>query len=442
MVVGTRACRWLSHVAGLLSLVIATRAVIAADLPPNAAAEWPQFRGPDGQGHAAQTGLPVQWSERKNVAWKTRIPGQGWSSPVIQGNQIWLTSALDAGKSLRAICVDRETGSIAHDVEVFHIDVPGRIHLKNGHASPTPILTGDRVYVHFGAHGTACLTAQGAIQWSTQLPYYHHHGPAASPVLSEGVLFLSCDGFTGPFYDKLQRRDADTPQFIVGLDPQTGQTRWKHARQGRHSYATALAIEVAGKTQIVSPGGDRVTAYDPATGQEIWWVTYTGYSLIPRPVFGNGLVYVCSGYDNANLLAIRPDGQGDVTQSHVAWKATKGISLTPSPLLVGTELYLVSDVGIGRCLDAVTGKLHWMQRLGGNFSASPIAADGRLYFTNESGVTYVVQPGTKFKKLGSNTIEGRTFASPAVAGSAIFLRSEKSLYRIEEAAEPAAVGHR
>ena len=436
MTFGKRASRWLSRVAWLLSLVLATRVLMAADPPTsNAAAEWPQFRGPDGQGHATQTGLPVRWSERQNVVWKTAIPGQGWSSPVIQGNQIWLTTAVDAGKSLRAVCVDRETGNINRDVEVFRVNVPGRIHLKNGHASPTPILAGDRVFVHFGAHGTACLSTQGEIQWTVNLSYYHHHGPAASPVLVDDLLFVSCDGFTGPFYDKLQRPDASSPQFIVGLDPQTGQARWKHARQGRHSYATALAIEVNGKTQIISPGGDRVAAYDPATGHEIWWVTFTGYSLIPRPVFGNGLVYVCSGYDTPSLLAIRPDGQGDVTQSHVVWKTLKGTSLTPSPVLVGTELYQVSDVGIGSCLDAVTGKLHWMQRLGGNFSASPIAAEDRIYFTNESGVTFVVQQGPKFKKLGSNTIEGRTFASAAVAGTAIYLRSEKSLYRIEERAE-------
>jgi outer membrane protein assembly factor BamB len=361
---------------------------------------------------------------------------------VIQGDQIWLTTAVDGGQSLRAICVDRETGAIRHDIEVFRKESPGRVHPKNSHASPTPVIDGDRVYVHFGAHGTACLSTQGEILWRNELAYYHHHGPAASPVLAGGVLFLSCDGFGGPFYDTGERPGIDSTQFVVALEPASGQIRWKRPRQARHSYATALAIEVGGRTQIVSPGGDRVTAYDPATGEELWYGRYAGYSLVPRPVFGHGLLYVCTGYDVPSLIAIRPEGTGDVTESHVAWSTTQGVPLTPSPLIVGNELYLVSDAGVMTCFDAESGRPHWKHRLGGNFSASPLFADGHIYLVGETGTVHVLDPGTKFRKIATSAIEGRAFASPAVAGHSLFLRSERSLYRIEESPSQPAVGER
>jgi len=220
----------------------------------------------------------------------------------------------------------------------------------------------------------------------------------------------------------------------VALDRETGDIVWKHSRPGRHSYATSLLIDVDGVSQIISPAADRVTSYDAQTGEPIWWVTYKGYSLIPRPVFGNGLVYICTGYETASLLAIKPSGRGDVTSTHVAWKSNRGIPFTPSPVLVEDELFLVSDAGIASCLDAQSGKLHWKERLGGNFSASPIAADGRIYFLSESGTAIVIRQSTQFEKLAVNDLSGRTFASPAVVGTALIVRSDSSLYRIEETA--------
>lgn len=415
-----------------LSLCIVPAVVTAAD-EPNANL-WPQFRGPDGQGHASETGLPTTWSEKKNIVWKTPIPGQGWSSPSIQGDQIWLTSALDAGASLHALCVDRTTGAIRHDIEIFQKQSPGRVHQKNGYASPTPVIVGERVFVHFGANGTACLSSAGAILWKTEISYYHHHGPGPSPILVGNKLILVCDGFTAPFYDTV-KRTPPSPQFVVALDVENGKEVWNKPRDGHHSYGTPLAIDVAGRTQIVSPGGDRVIAYDAESGAEIWWCKYTGYSVIPRPVFGHGLVYVCTGYDApATILAIKPDGQGDVTSTHVAWKLRNAaVSLTPSPILVGEELYLVNDDGIATCFDAKSGKVHWRQRLGGNFSASPIESEGRLYFLGETGLMHIVEAGKKFKKIVTSGIDGPTYASPAVAGKSIFLRNGKFLYRIEEA---------
>jgi outer membrane protein assembly factor BamB len=390
-------------------------------LPVLAPAEnWTEFRGPTGQGHSRERGLPLTWSETENVAWKVPIPGRGWSSPVMVDDQIWLTTAMDDGRSLRALCLNRDTGRVVHNVEVFQLTDPGAVHQKNSHASPTPILEGDRVYLHFGSHGTACITRSGQIVWKTQeLKYYHRHGPGGSPVVYGDLLIVSCDG-----YDI---------QFVVALDKHTGKIRWKSPRKGYQAYTTPLTIQVNGRDQLISPGAHRAVAYEPLTGKEIWSVRYgDGYSNVPRPVFGHGLVFICSGFEQAELLAVRPDGQGDVTDSHVAWNLKRGVPLTPSPLLVGQELYLVSDNGIASCLDAKTGKTHWQQRLGGNHSASPIFVEGRIYFLNEEGESVVIEPGKEFKKLATNQLDGQTLASMAVSGKAIFIRSSDHLYRLQQ----------
>lgn len=399
--------------------VLLAAALLGSVGSAQAADEWPQFRGPDGQGHAEGSDLPIEWSETQNIVWKTPIAGRGWSSPVISDNQIWLTTAFDGGHSLRAICVDRETGAIERDIEVFHVETPDPIHDKNSYASPTPILEQGRVYVHFGDLGTACYKTDGELVWQThELQYQHGHGPAGSPVLYHDLLIVSCDGT-----DK---------QYVAALDKHTGQVRWKTDRQGRMAYSTPLVIEVDGADQLVSTGGDQAVAYEPATGREIWRVRYDGYSEVPRPVYGCGLVFLASGYDTPWLYAVRPDGQGDVTDTHVEWKLRQGSPLNPSPLLVGDELYLVSDDGIATCRDAKTNKEHWRKRLLGNYSASPLLADGRIYFTNERGLTTVVAPGKTFRQLAKNELEGQTLASMAVAGRSIFFRGEGHLYRIEK----------
>ena len=405
----------------------AWRAIISTLLlfPVIALAEsWTEFRGPTGQGHSNARGLPLTWSETENVSWKIPIPGRGWSSPVLADDQIWLTTALEDGRSLRAVCLNQDTGRIVHNVEVFRLADPGSVHQKNSHASPTPILEGDRVYVHFGSHGTACVSRSGQVVWKTQeLKYYHGHGPGGSPVVYGDLLIVSCDG-----YDL---------QYVVALDKRTGRIRWKSPRKGYQAYTTPLTIQVKGNDQLVSPGAHRAVAYEPLTGKEIWSVRYgDGYSNVPRPVFGHGLVFICSGFEQAVLLAVRPDGRGDVTDSHVAWSLKRAVPLTPSPLLVGDELYLVSDNGVASCLDARTGKTHWQQRLGGNYSASPILAEGRVYFLNEEGESVVIEPGNEFKKLATNQLDGQTLASMAVFGNAIFIRSASHLYRLQQLPKP------
>lgn len=394
---------------------------LLAALSQSARAEdtWPEFRGPDGQGHAVQIGLPTEWSEQKNVAWKVPVAGRGWSSPVVANGQIWLTTALDEGHSLRAVCLDLTTGQRLHDLEVFQVDEPGTVHNKNSYASPTPIIDGDRVYVHFGDLGTACLTSAGEVVWRCEeLKYSHGHGPAGSPVIYDDLLIVSCDG-------------TDV-QYVAALDKHTGKLRWKTDREGRMAYSTPLVIQVDGQDQLVSTGGEQAMAYEPASGKEIWRVRYDGYSEVPRPVFGQGLVFLATGYDTPWLYAVRPDGRGDVTDTHVEWKMQHGAPLNPSPLLIDDRLYLVDDKGIASCLVAKNGKKIWQKRLGGNFSASPLAADGKIYFTNEEGRTTVIRPADEYTELAVNEIDGSTLASLAVSGHALLLRSATHLYRIEK----------
>ncbi|MCS6852426.1 MAG: PQQ-like beta-propeller repeat protein [Gemmataceae bacterium] len=413
----------------LSSLGCLVAAVIAAG------DDWPQFRGPTGQGLASEGALPAEWGPKKNVAWRQELPGAGWSSPIVYSGVVYLTTAVPVEgangreQSLRALAVSAATGEKLWETEVFrHADGPGarRIHPKNSHASPTPLTDGERLYVHFGHQGTAALDLKGRVLWrNNQINYEPVHGNGGTPILAAGALIFSADG-------------ADT-QRVVALACDTGRLRWATERRTpgfkKFSFSTPLLLRVNGRDQVVSPGPGLVAAYDPRTGGEIWRVRYgDGYSVVPRPVFGHGLVFVSSGFDAPVLYAIRPDGRGDVTATHVAWTLKRGAPLTPSPLLVGDELYLVSDQGIASCLDARSGKVHWQERLGGSYSASPLYGDGKVYFQSEEGVGTVIKAGTRFERLARNDLGERTLASYAVSGHALFIRTEKALYRIESKA--------
>ncbi len=391
---------------------------------------WPEFRGPTGQGLYAGKDLPIDWSTAKNVRWQQAIPGKGWSSPILFDGRIYLTTAVPLGngkeayQSLRALCLEADTGIILWDKEVIRQDAAAApsIHGKNSHASPTPLTDGQRLYVHFGHEGVACLGLDGTILWTNRdLSYQPVHGNGGSPVLASGKLIFSCDGG-----DK---------QFVVALDCLNGKVVWKTPRKSaslqKFSFHTPLVIEVGGKKQVVSAGSGVIAGYDLATGSEIWRVRHGGYSVIPRPVYGHGLVFLSTGYDTPELLAIRPDGQGDVTDTHIAWKTRRSAPNTPSPLLVGNELYLVSDAGTASCLDAQTGKVHWQERVGGAYSASPVFGVGRIYLLAEDGQTVVLKAGKEFEVLARNPLGERALASPAAADGALYIRTEKQLFRIQ-----------
>jgi outer membrane protein assembly factor BamB len=281
------------------------------------------------------------------------------------------------------------------------------------------------VYVHFGADGTAALSASGEILWTTHLRYESQHGNGGSPTLYRDLLIVNCDGNGG---------DGDA--YVIALDTSTGRTRWKTERRwpADQSYTTPLVITVGDRDQLVSVGAYRAAAYEPLTGREIWRVSYgDGFSNVPRPVYGQGLVYIATGFQTPTLIAVRPDGRGDVTRTHVAWTISRGAPYTPSPLLLGNDLYYVSDTGVLSLADATSGQIIWQQRLAGNYSASPVSADGRIYFQSEEGVTTVIPPGRQFGRLATNRLDGATLASMAIAGAAIFIRSDSHLYRIQAA---------
>src|SRR5262245_48378862 len=371
------------------------------------AEDWPEFRGPTGQGLSTATGLPTHWTSTENVVWRKAVPGKGWSSPIVLGKRLYLTAAEpvatdeNGSQSLRAICIDVASGEIVWNVEVFSQSGQVAVHTKNSHASATPVTDGKRLFVHFGPHGTASLALDnGEVAWrNKELEYSPVHGNGGSPVLVDGLLVVSCDG--------------SDQQFVAALDQKEGRIQWRTPRttspERGFSFGTPLVIEVRGEKQIVSAGSDAVMAYDPKDGHEIWKVAYPGgYSVVPRPVYGAGLLYVCTGYNSPILLAIRPEGAlGDVTETHVAWALKKSVPHNPSPLLVDDALYIVSDGGIATCLDARTGDERWHERLGGAFSASPLYADGKIYFQSENGDGIVVKPGPKYEELSRNPLGER-----------------------------------
>jgi outer membrane protein assembly factor BamB len=401
---------------------------LAAALPLAAQSDWPEFRGPTGQGHAESPKLPLRWSQSENIVWKQAVPGVGWSSPIVYRDMIYLTTALldEAGQptSLRALAYDLPSGRPLWNREVFPVATRSGKHAKNSHASPTPVVEGDRLYVHFGHLGTAALDLAGQVVWrQTELAYSPVHGNGGSPILFADKLIFNCDGGSDP--------------FIVALDKLTGAVKWRVPRpttaRNSFSFSTPLIIEVAGRPQLITPGSGMVNALDPVDGRELWRATYgEGFSVVPRPVFGHGMIFVGTGYERPWAYGIRVDGAGDVTDSHVVWKTSRSAPNTPSMILVGDELYFVADNGVASCVDARTGELHWNERLGGDMSASPIHANGRIYFMNERGRTFVVKAGKQFELLADNELDERTLASPAVSGPSLFIRTENHLYRIQE----------
>jgi outer membrane protein assembly factor BamB len=412
-----------------MRIMLSVLTVVCLATNVSSAENWPEFRGPLGNGHAAALGLPLQWSETENVVWKTPIHDKGWSSPVIWGNQIWLTTASADGHKLFAMCIDKTTGKIVHDIQLFEVEKPQFCHPFNSYASPTPAIEEGRVYVHFGTYGTACLeTATARIQWKQQdLICNHHRGPGSSPILFEDLLILTFDGF-----DK---------QFVAALNKTTGATVWNKARainypspdgDFKKAFGTPTIVEVQGQPQLISPGAMATIAYAPRTGAELWRVEAGGMNVAARPLFGHGRLFLSTGDGGFRLFAARPDGTGDVTRSHVDWKCSKSVPSRTSLLLIDDLLYMVHEGGVASCLEAKTGQPVWQHRLGGNFSASPIYANGRIYFSSQEGAVHIMDPGRTPKVLAVNKLDDGFMASPAVADNALFLRSKTHLYRIQK----------
>ena len=412
--------------------------------------DWPQFRGPTGDGISSATDVPLTWSQTQNVKWKRSLPGRGRSSPVLLGDRIWLTTALEtnvrtfaAGPDqmqqaervvIGVVCLDRATGKQLYHTELFPVDNPTAVNLLNSYATPTPVVEPGRLYCDFGTFGTVCLDSiSGEVLWKRQFPLDHRHGPGSSPALYKNLLILVRDG-----------RDQ---QYITALNKQTGETVWKRdrpplktpIREFRKSFSTPLVFEATGKVQMVVPGAQWFVSYEPETGKEIWRVDNgKGETVAPRPVHGAGLVYLSTGVfsGKAQLWAVRVDGQGDVTGTHVAWKLPNSIGFMASPLLLGRELYLLSDDGFVACVDALSGEILGKVRVGGNFAASPVYADGRIYCFSREGKTVVFRPNRELTILAENQLDGPVFASPAFVNSAIYLRTDSHLYCVSNPRTP------
>lgn len=398
------------------------------------AEDWPEFRGPTCQGLSSAIGLPTEWSPatNKNILWKMALPGIGWSSPVVVGDRIYLTTAVpvdgeeiaDAERSLRVLCLQAMDGKILWEQEVFHQDKgAAAVHKKNSHASPTPIHEDGKLYVHFGHQGSACLNAaDGTLVWKTQsFAYSPVHGNGGSPII-EGDLFIF-------------NADAESDPAVIALNKNTGTLVWKFDRvsdaKSKFSFSTPLMIDVKGQRQLISAGSGVVNALDPLTGKEIWKAFYDqGFSVVPRPLYAHGMVYVATGYGKPVCLAIRADGQGDVTATHIAWRIEKFVPHNPSMTIVGDEIYFVADNGVLTSADAKTGEVHYQERCTGPISASILYADGKLYLQDEKGLGVVVKPGKTFEILAKNDMVERSLASYAVVENDLLIRTEGHLWRV------------
>ena len=411
---------------------------VAVASSANGQEHWTSYRGPTDQGHSHASHLPIRWSESENVVWKTAIAGKAWSSPVIWGDRIWLTTAPEAGTQLSVVCVDKSSGKIVVRKRLHLVAGPQYCHPFNSYASPSPVIEDGRVYVSFGSPYNACLNSNtGEVVWErTDFVCNHFRGAGSSPFLYKNLFILHFDG--------------SDHQYVVALDKHTGETVWKTdrsvdfqdldpmtgepSREGdyRKAFSTPVIADVGGKPVLISLGSMALYGYEPETGEELWRVEAAGsHSGACRPVVGHGLVFSPMGH-GAGLWAVRPDGRGVVTDAHVVWKYERAVPKRSSILLVDDLLFMVDDDGVAACVEAKTGKEVWRERLGGNYSASPIYADEKVFFFDQSGRSTVIEAAGQYRVVAVNHLDEGFMASPAVSGNALYLRTKTDLYRIED----------
>ena len=402
---------------------------------PDHIPSWTHFRGNELNGISSEEKLPITWNDSTNIAWKTAFEGKGWSSPVVYGEQVWFTTATGEGKEMRAVCLDFKTGKIEHDRVIFRPDTLYRKHSINTYATPTPAIEEGYVYVHFGRYGTACLdTRTGATVWArSDMQCEHIQGPGSSLLIYKNKLIVHMEG-------------SDI-QYIVALDKRSGETIWRTERPkelydrleyiGKKAYTTPIVVRVNGRDLLISNGSAACIAYDPETGEEVWRIVQGEDSTIAMPTESQGIIYFYtsfvtddSGEQHAELLAVDPDGSGDIGDTNVIWRIRTPILQLPSPVVWEGLLYTVDSQGVLHCLDAATGKSVWSKKMPGKFHSSPLIADSHLYVSSTRGITYVLKTGTEPVIVAENRLDGEIWATPAMTGGAIIIRTSKFLYKI------------
>jgi len=387
------------------------------------AEQWPAWRGPRGDGTSEANGLPLEWSTQKNVLWKQKIIGTGHSSPIVWDGFLFLTACNETTRERKLLCYDSKSGECRWAKTVVVAPLEGK-HQLNSHASSTPATDGIHVWVTFlnaNLVHVACFDFQGREVWKAEPGEFHSmHGFCSPPALYENLVIINCD------------HDVKEPgklAYLVALDKATGREVWRADRPNRtRSYCPPVVFHAAGRDQLVISGSLCVASYDPKTGKQLWIINGPTEQFAASLVQHDGLLFMTGGFPERHLLAIRPDGSGNVTKTHVAWHIPKGAAYVPSPIAFNHLFYMVTDEGICQCYDARTGERHWQKRLGRQFLASPITAGGYVYFPDRDGVTHVLKVSPKFEEVARNDLQEEIFASPAVADNRIYLRTVSHLY--------------
>ena len=402
------------------------------------AENWPGWRGPSGDGISAGKGIPTKWSSKENIAWRIAVPGEGHSSPIVWGDKVFLTSSLTEKNKRILLCIDRLSGQTVWQRDVVQ-SPPETVHRLNSRASGTPATDGKQVYVTFmraegdeviapnvgserlitpGKIIVAAYDLDGNEKWKTNIgDFLSAHGFNTCPVLFEDLVILN--------------GDHDGNAYLVALDRQSGRQRWRTRRENKtRSYVTPIIREIDGITQMILSGSLCIASYDPRNGKRHWIVDGPTEQFVASMVYDGKYVFATGGYPERHTLAIRPGGKGNVTDTHIAWRTTRGAAYVPSPIISGRYLLMVADSGIASCFEARTGKRHWMERLPGGHSPSPVSADGLVYFVSDRGVTTIIRPSETFAVIAKNELGEPVSASPAISQGQIFLRTHQHLYCI------------